>query len=144
MSETYKKIVCIINDRDCDEANTCDDCYIAIEERRREQEELNSRYNLDISTELGNQTHFGNHNHTVITAEVDDLEYIKKYMNLQNPKEITHEEYSNIVRYYPEWEKTKEFLKITDIPDKYLFEKDKPLIVFFRNAIYVIAPRLEG
>lgn len=144
MPKEYKKMVCIINDRDCDDTNTCDDCYIAIEERQREQEELNLRYNFDLSVNLGNRRYFGNRNRTVIKAEINDLEYIKKIIDLQNPKEISRSYYLwDVARYYPEWEKTKEILKITNIPDKYLFEKDKPLIVFFGNIIYVIAPRCE-
>jgi len=93
MPENYKRISCIIDDRDCDDANTCDDCYIAIEEIQRRQEEIDVKYKIDMSVELGNRKYYGNHRRTVIKAEIDDLEYIKNIFKLENPKEITGSEY---------------------------------------------------
>jgi hypothetical protein len=145
MPNTYKKTLCIIKNRDCDDANTCDDCYIAAEERKREQEEINAKYKIDLPAKIGDRRYKGNHHYTVIKAESDDLEYISKIINLKNPKELLGTEYVwDAAKYYPEWEKTKEILKITETPDKILFEKNKPLIVFSGKEIYVIAPRLDG
>jgi len=145
MSDNYKKIVCIIKNRDCDDANNCDDCYIAIEERKREQEEINSRYIMDKSVKINGIEYARNYNCTVIKTEISMLENIKNVCEIDNPKEIFQDKYHsvNLERYYPEWEKTKQVLNITEIPDKFLFEKDKPLIVFFGKEIYVVAPRFE-
>jgi len=140
MPENYKMISCIIDNRDCDDTNTCEDCHVAIEEVKREQIEENSQYLLTNSIKLGNRGYRGNKKYTVVKVDVDDIEYLKQYLYINKPEEISPEKYLLNVASYPEWEKTKEVLKITENPDKILFEKDKPLIVFFGKEIYIIAP----
>lgn len=145
MLNEYKEIKCSINDKECYEMSNCDDCDIPQKERDFEIREIESSYQFNFTAKFDGNVFKRNGRNTVLKAEISNIDILKKYMRVTSesaPYDRTKYLW-DIAKHYPEWEKTKEFLKIEGNPDKIIYEHEKPLFVFYGNEIYIIAPNIE-
>lgn len=143
-NDEYKEITCSINGEECYEGKDCDDCDVAQKEKDFEIKEKESTYQLNFSIKIKGKEFKRNGRNTVLKADISDLNLLKEFVKVTSePILYDGNKYIwDISRCYPEWEKTKELLKIEGNPDKIIYEHDKPLFVFYDNEFYMIAPKI--
>lgn len=128
----------------------CTDCNTDKKQKEEDQDVEDSKYqrwNEEIT--IAGKTYAVNARRTVIKGMVEDLDNLKKFIvhNSCIPtelQELNEMDIELIKRDYPEWVKTKELNRINGNPQKYFYQKDKPLIIVFEVRIYFVMPILRG
>jgi len=86
----------------------------------------------------------GNNRFTVVKVKLDEVDALSKVMGLTNPERIYYSEYvsEKIFERYPEWERARDVMHL-QVPDYFLYEKDKPIVAIYDRLAFFSAPLLD-